>query len=259
MDASAVPYAVAAAGTALALVCALTERRGGAALGRTPEGGRPDTTLALLPAVPAWLLSEAIGVALGGVGAAGVVAVTCGHVAVVVPLVPWLLRRSPAAPAALARRLACGVGGGLAAYGLAGLVGLVVTWGYAQAGAPVPEQNVVEVLREAPALSLGALIGSAAVLAPCAEEVLFRGLLLNALAQRMPRHVALLAQALLFGFIHFAAVPSMWPLALPLAVVGWCAGWLYLRTGSLLAAVVLHATFNGLQIALLFLTGGAGG
>src|SRR5262245_18879518 len=42
----------------------------------------------------------------------------------------------------------------------------------------------------------------AATAAPVAEEVLFRGLVFNALQRRMPVVVALVLQALVFGFLH---------------------------------------------------------
>ena len=85
-----------------------------------------------------------------------------------------------------------------------------------------------------------------------AEEVFYRGILLPALARAMPLRRALVVQALLFGFVHVWQVPAAWPLSLALALVGWAAGWLYVRTGSLGAAILLHAVFNALQLALLF-------
>ena len=48
----------------------------------------------------------------------------------------------------------------------------------------------------------------------------------------------------------------MWPLTIPIAAVGWTAGWLYARTGSMRAAIALHATFNAIQVAL-YLSGSA--
>ena len=61
-----------------------------------------------------------------------------------------------------------------------------------------------------------------------------------------------MAQAILFGAVHFLSRPlNELPLAVPLAVVGWCAGWVALRTRSLLPAVLVHATFNGLNLVFL--------
>ena len=80
----------------------------------------------------------------------------------------------------------------------------------------------------------------------------WRGIALPAFLAVAPARTALAIQALAFGAMHVVqAPPSYWPLAIPLAVVGWMAGWIYLRTASLGAAVLLHAVFNGLNLAFL--------
>ena len=69
----------------------------------------------------------------------------------------------------------------------------------------------------------------------------------------MPVRTALVVQAAVFGLIHFLGRPEMLPLAVPLMVAGWGFGWVRVRTGSLWAAVVAHAAFNGVQVVLLVL------
>jgi membrane protease YdiL (CAAX protease family) len=55
--------------------------------------------------------------------------------------------------------------------------------------------------------------------------------------------------SLLFGAVHFA----QWPAPVALFALALVIGTVYQRTGSLIAAVSMHATFNGLNTLLLFL------
>lgn len=93
---------------------------------------------------------------------------------------------------------------------------------------------------------------TAVVLAPVAEEVLFRGVALPALARCMGAFKASLLVSFLFAAIHFnvAGFPVLFTLGLALAVA-------YLRTGSLLVSIVLHMTFNLATVILFNLRGGA--
>lgn len=90
-------------------------------------------------------------------------------------------------------------------------------------------------------LLVAALWISAALVTPVAEEIFFRGVLQTVLGNMLSRrwHAVIFA-SLAFGFVHFGQ-----PFAIPaLVFVGVCAGLLYERSGSLLAAVTLHAAFN---------------
>ena len=86
------------------------------------------------------------------------------------------------------------------------------------------------------------------VVAPVAEELFFRGVVYNAwLRERGPR-VALLGSAALFAVIHtslFALVP-IFALGVALALV-------YRRTGSLVAAMAMHAGFNAISVGITLL------
>lgn len=84
------------------------------------------------------------------------------------------------------------------------------------------------------------------VVAPCCEEALFRGLILPGLARRYGAEQALLSSALLFGLAH-CRLPAA---VLPAAIAGLALGLVRLRTGSLLPAVLLHASVNLLPILL---------
>lgn len=87
----------------------------------------------------------------------------------------------------------------------------------------------------------------AVVIAPVFEELLFRGLLLPALARRYGAAAATLVISAVFAVIH-GHLPSVVPLFI--LSVSLCLA--YIGTGSLVASIVMHAVFNGVTVALLF-------
>jgi membrane protease YdiL (CAAX protease family) len=81
------------------------------------------------------------------------------------------------------------------------------------------------------------------ILAPMAEETLFRGFLYKALRRRFRVWPAALISALFFGLVHFQGLRFL--LIIPsLMVVGIALALAYERRQSLLASIVAHATFN---------------
>ena len=79
-----------------------------------------------------------------------------------------------------------------------------------------------------------------ALLAPVVEEVVFRGAILRTLLSSMQsKWGAICFTAALFALIH--ANPAQMPHAF---LMGWLMGWLYMRTGSILPAVVFHWANN---------------
>lgn len=114
-------------------------------------------------------------------------------------------------------------------------------------GVPVVDQQFVSLLRGGERIweLLGAVYGILG--APVLEELLFRGLLLRALARRWGPGPGVVGSALLFGLLH-----SMDPQAVPpLVVLGLMLGWLRVRSGSLWPGVLLHAANNAAALALL--------
>lgn len=88
----------------------------------------------------------------------------------------------------------------------------------------------------------------AVVIAPLAEETMFRGFVYGVLKRYTDAPFAALASSLMFAIIHLH-VGSLLPLCL-LAVL-FCLA--YEITGCLLAPMILHAIFNGMSIlAMLF-------
>lgn len=84
-----------------------------------------------------------------------------------------------------------------------------------------------------------------AVVAPLLEEILFRGLLQNALTKRLPVWAAIALSALIFGAMHrdFYAMP-------PLVLMGAIFGVIYHLTGSLRVTIVLHMINNAAALAV---------
>jgi membrane protease YdiL (CAAX protease family) len=86
------------------------------------------------------------------------------------------------------------------------------------------------------------------VLAPIAEEVLFRGYLFGKLRQHVPIWLAIIVTSLVFGFIHGA-----WNLAIDTFALSVVLCVLRVTTGSLWAPILLHMTKNGIAFYLLFI------
>lgn len=80
------------------------------------------------------------------------------------------------------------------------------------------------------------------VCAPVLEEILFRGLILGSCRERFGGFWAVIISSILFALAHFS-VPQQLVNAF---IVGIILGFIYIRTGSLLAVMVLHAINNGL-------------
>ena len=114
-------------------------------------------------------------------------------------------------------------------------------------GWPLADQRAVEIFALAKSPFLRAyLVFFAVIVAPVAEEFVFRGLLFSA-AKRMgwPK-CAWIVTSLLFAAIHNSA-----PIFLALFVFALALTWLYEKTDGLLAPIVAHSLFNATNIALL--------
>ena len=89
---------------------------------------------------------------------------------------------------------------------------------------------------------------SLVVIAPVAEEVLFRGYLMGKLRKSMPVWAAIIITSLLFALVHF-----QWNVALDTFALSIVLCLLRLVTKSLWAPILLHAMKNGLAFYLLFI------
>jgi membrane protease YdiL (CAAX protease family) len=94
------------------------------------------------------------------------------------------------------------------------------------------------------AIALTLLVGT--TIAPFSEELLFRGTIYRAIAQRLPDGRAAIASGLVFGVARFDLVllPFFTAYGAVLALA-------YRRTGDLLVPVLIRAAFDGLAYGLL--------
>jgi membrane protease YdiL (CAAX protease family) len=99
------------------------------------------------------------------------------------------------------------------------------------------------------------IVIGAVVVAPLAEEAVFRVVVYRVLAERLTPGVATVLTALLFALLH--GIPEQLP---GLTMLGVILQWAYGRTGNFWVAVAIHAGFNSVTVlaTLLFRAHGAG-
>jgi membrane protease YdiL (CAAX protease family) len=131
------------------------------------------------------------------------------------------------------------------------LIGGALAFNYCYETYVVPDVKMQEQLRllfaaiPKTTFNMALLLFAGAILAPIVEEVLFRGLLQNALAHKLPIWAAIGISALLFGAVHFDyyAFPV-------LAIMGVIFGVLYHLTGSLRVTILAHLINNSAALLL---------
>lgn len=116
-------------------------------------------------------------------------------------------------------------------------------------GWPVEDQHAVELILAAKSTALKVYLGFfAVVLAPLAEEFIFRGLLYSGAKKLGWPKCGWILVSLLFALIHTSA-----PIFLPLFVFALALTWLYEKTEGLLAPVIAHSLFNAANLGLLII------
>jgi membrane protease YdiL (CAAX protease family) len=109
------------------------------------------------------------------------------------------------------------------------------------------------------AAGLLAHLVAGALIAPMAEELLFRGFALSAWRRTAGTRAAIVRSSIVFVLAHVLLVGGdRFEDALKLAFVAGVVripialtlGWIFVRTGSLWTSIGLHATFNGILITL---------
>jgi membrane protease YdiL (CAAX protease family) len=109
-------------------------------------------------------------------------------------------------------------------------------------------QEAVELLLGAPLWPTGIYLGIfAVVLAPVAEEFIFRGVLFPFIKQLGWPKLAWFGVSFLFALIHVNA-----PTFVPLFVLALAFTWLYQKTDCLLAPIAAHSLFNTANLVILF-------
>jgi membrane protease YdiL (CAAX protease family) len=113
----------------------------------------------------------------------------------------------------------------------------------------IKEQQAVHALRIASSWFDRLALGLAAILlAPVAEEMVFRGILYPVLKQWGFRRLALWSTSLIFAAIHMNLGTFV-----PLLVFSLILTVLYEKTDNLLAPITAHALFNGMNFMMLYL------
>ena len=116
-------------------------------------------------------------------------------------------------------------------------------------GWPPEDEAAVRLLTDAQSPGLRAYLGFfAVVLAPVAEEFIFRGMLYPFFKQLGWPRLALFGVSFLFAAIHLDAA-----IFVPLFVLALALTWLYEFTDNLLAPIVAHSLFNAANLAILLL------
>jgi uncharacterized protein len=145
----------------------------------------------------------------------------------------------------------------LAAVGIAVLI-LLVVWSLqylsflalTKLGCPPEDQVAVALITGAKSWWLRIYLAVfAVVLAPVAEEFIFRGLLYPFVKQLGSPRYALFGVSALFALIHLDLGTL-----LPLFVLALALTWLYERTDNLLVPITAHSLFNAANLVLLGLT-----
>lgn len=92
------------------------------------------------------------------------------------------------------------------------------------------------------------LMSATAVLAPLLEETVFRGFLLTSLTKFMSAEWAVLLSSVAFGAAHLSArdFPQ-------LTALGIVMGFSYVRSRNLMTPILIHGTWNGVVLSLLFI------
>jgi hypothetical protein len=109
-----------------------------------------------------------------------------------------------------------------------------------------PKQHqMLQFLQEQPGMATFVwLLISVVILAPLAEELVFRVIVQGWLATRLPPAGAIVTTAVLFSAVHD------WPDALSLFPLALILGYVYHRSNSYWAVVVLHLLFNATNLAV---------
>lgn len=127
---------------------------------------------------------------------------------------------------------------------LAGIIGILAY----RSGYSVPPQAFAEVVKEAGSLrELAVLIAAGCILAPCSEEVYFRGLLFPLMRSCAGVIPGIWLSAAVFGALHL----DIWRF-LPLLLGGAWLAWIYQQSRSLYVSIIAHGIWNLIMVLLMW-------
>jgi membrane protease YdiL (CAAX protease family) len=151
--------------------------------------------------------------------------------------------------------LRMGLGGGLAGLIVVDIIGTLLS----QVGLRPNQLEQFEfVLNEGP-LAFALLLVAAGIIAPCVEEVFFRGFLFGLYRRRKPVWVAYVVSSVLFTLLHLEPsrmnVMQMAGLSVGICLLATVLAWLYQHTGSLYPSMLAHAVNNATGLILFYAVG----
>jgi hypothetical protein len=129
------------------------------------------------------------------------------------------------------------------------LLGIAAQWSSQWLPTP-PPLPIEQMVRTATDAWLMAAFG--VLIAPFAEEVLFRGLLFPALIRPIGAPASLLVTSLLFGAVHAQQLAGAWIELACIVAVGCVLTFVRWRFRSLAASTLVHAGYNAALFATLF-------
>lgn len=89
-----------------------------------------------------------------------------------------------------------------------------------------------------------------AVMAPLAEEIIFRAGIQGSLSRGLPKWVAIVASALIFGIMHGNPIGIIYA-----TVLGILMGWIYSEFNSIIPSMVFHLAFNSMSLIISLFDG----
>lgn len=119
-----------------------------------------------------------------------------------------------------------------------------------QVAGGIDQQQAADTVENTGGPELVLVIIGVVLVAPVVEELLFRGLLLRALARRTTAVMAVVISSVTFAVVHLLD-PSTATLMAPLLLLATISGIRAVRTGDLSQSILLHTGFNLLSAVLL--------
>lgn len=113
----------------------------------------------------------------------------------------------------------------------------------------VPEVNTdIGVDWDSGPFALGLAIASTVIIAPIAEELMFRGYLMDSIRKMHGDWIAIAISSLIFGLIHIE------PYTVGMAAIGGLIyGYVRIKTGSLWPSIIGHMMWNGFALVVTYL------
>jgi membrane protease YdiL (CAAX protease family) len=116
---------------------------------------------------------------------------------------------------------------------------------------PMTENAMTALLKDRVSLILVAIFG--VTVGPLAEELIFRGFLQPLLVRSLGTAAGIAVTAIPFGMLHYWQYGRSWRHVILIGAAGAAFGWVKQSTGSTKASTIMHASYNAVLFAGLFL------